>query len=344
MTLGFSVETSDDICRLLDAMPGCDVEASRLAADRQDALTKPPGSLGRLELAVQWLAGWQGRARPRLDRVEAIVFAGNHGVCAQGVAAYPPSVTGQMVRNFETGGAAINQLCRAYGAELKVVALDLDRPTADFTQAPAMTEPEMLDAVNRGAASVPDAADLILLGEMGIGNTTIAAALAAALFGGPAADWAGPGTGLDDAGMARKVAAIDAGLTRHVGRRGDPLGILQALGGREQAALAGAILAARLRRIPVLLDGYVCCAAAAVLHRLRAGALDHASAGHCSAEPGHDKLLRNLRQDPMLRLDMRLGEATGAAMALGLLRGALACHDGMATFAEAGVAKGDGAS
>ncbi|MGP1396941.1 MAG: nicotinate-nucleotide--dimethylbenzimidazole phosphoribosyltransferase [Inquilinaceae bacterium] len=344
MILEFPLETSGDIRLLLSTLPGPDAQASARAGKRQDALTKPPGSLGRLERVVQWLAAWQGRDRPRLDRVDAIVFAGNHGVCAQGVAAYPPSVTAQMVRNFETGGAAINQLCRAYGADLRVVALDLDRPTADFTQAPAMTEHEMLDAVNRGAASVPETADLILLGEMGIGNTTVAAALAAALFGGPAADWAGPGTGLGAAGLARKVAAVDAGLGRHRDQLGDPLGILQALGGREQAALAGAILAARLRRIPVLLDGYVCCAAAAVLHRLRAGALDHGLVGHCSAEPGHDRLLRHLGQDPMLRLDMRLGEATGAAMALGLLRGALACHDGMATFAEAGVATGDAAS
>lgn len=322
---------------LLRDFPSPSAAATDAARARQSALTKPPGSLGRLEEAAVWLAGWQGVERPVLDRVEVLVFAGNHGVCARGVSPYPSSVTAQMVANFRSGGAAINQLSRLYGAALSVIGLDLDRPTGDFAEAPAMTEADCLDAIGRGAAAVPDAADLLLLGEMGIGNTTVAAALCCALYGGDPADWVGPGTGADAPGIARKAEAVAAGLHRHRTALGDPFEVLRRLGGREQAALAGAILAARRRSIPVLLDGFVCCAAAAVAERLAPGGLDHCLAGHRSAEPAHGRLLGRLGLSPLLDLDMRLGEATGAAVALGVLRGAVACHAGMATFAEARV-------
>jgi nicotinate-nucleotide--dimethylbenzimidazole phosphoribosyltransferase len=252
---------------------------------------------------------------------------------------YPQEVTVQMVANFRAGGAAINQLCRANGAELDVIALELDRPTADFTQSPAMTDDETLAALNRGAAAVDPGADILILGEMGIGNSTVAAALAAACFGGEVRDWVGPGTGSDPAGIARKVDAIGRGLVRHAATKGNAGAILATLGGREQAAICGAVLAARAERIPVILDGFICTAAAAVLHAADPALLEHCLVGHASAEPGHRKLLSAIGKRPVLEFDMRLGEGSGAALALGIVRAALACHNGMATFGEAGVSE-----
>jgi nicotinate-nucleotide--dimethylbenzimidazole phosphoribosyltransferase len=306
-------------------------------ASREATLTKPPGSLGRLEELVAWLALWQGRHPPRLERVEILVFAGNHGVTAQGVSAYPAEVTVQMVANFQSGGAAINQLAKTAGASLRVTALSLDTPTADFTLAPAMDEAAFLQAVAAGAAAVSPDADLICLGEMGIGNTTAAAAIAAALFGGGGARWAGRGTGVDHAGLARKQHAIDAALARHAAALDDPLEVAAALGGRELAAILGAALAARRQSIPVLVDGFVATAAVAPLARLNADAIRNVHAAHVSAEAGHRHLLEALGLSPLLDLKMRLGEASGTAVAVLLLRAALACHTGMATFAEAQV-------
>jgi nicotinate-nucleotide--dimethylbenzimidazole phosphoribosyltransferase len=318
-------------------LPGGHPEAAAAVAGREATLTKPPRSLGRLEQAVAWLSLWQGNSPPVLDQVVILVFAGNHGVTAQGVSAYPAEVTAQMVANFATGGAAINQLAREGGAELRVIALDLDRPTADFTAAPAMTEAEFLDAVSSGYEALSPEADLVVLGEMGIGNTTAASAVSAALFGGGAKRFAGLGTGLDDAGLTRKCAAIDRALARHEAILTDPLRAAAALGGRELAAILGAALAARHRRIPALLDGFVCTAAVAPLFKLRADALDHALSGHVSAEAGHRLVLQELGLDPLLDLGMRLGEGSGAAVAVLVLRAALASHTGMATFAEAQV-------
>lgn len=324
------------LARLADTLPRFDEAAAGAARARQAQLTKPPGSLGRLEELAVFMAGWRGIAVPRIERAQALVFAGNHGVCAQGINPFPQAVTAQMVANFEAGGAAINQLCAAAGAKLAVVALDLGNPTADFTQGPAMSPGECQEAMARGAGAVDPQADIVLLGEMGIGNSTVAAALAAALLGGPAERWTGPGTGSGEALLARKKAVVEAGLARHGGL--DPLGTLAALGGREQAAICGAVLAARAARIPVILDGFICCAAAAVLHAADPRLLDHCLAGHAGAEPGHRPLLLALGKEPLLDLGMRLGEGSGAAVALAVLRSALACHAGMATFAEAGVA------
>jgi nicotinate-nucleotide--dimethylbenzimidazole phosphoribosyltransferase len=318
-------------------LPSGDPAAIATVAHREAQLTKPPGSLGALEELVAWLAHWQGKSPPQLARIEILIFAGNHGVTAQGVSAYPAAVTAQMVANFAAGGAAINQLARVAGANLRVLPLILDEPTADFTAAPAMDERAFLTAVATGYDAVPPDADLICLGEMGIGNTTAAAALAAALFGGGGERWAGRGTGVDEEGLARKRTAIDRALGRHAAALGDPLAVAAALGGRELAAILGATLAARQHHIPVLLDGFVCTAAAAPLARLRADALDHAWAGHLSAEAGHAMLLKELKLSPLLALRMRLGEGSGAALAVLLMRAALACHTGMATFAEAGV-------
>jgi nicotinate-nucleotide--dimethylbenzimidazole phosphoribosyltransferase len=320
----------------LDLPSGNPDTATRVAA-REARLTKPPHSLGRLEELVEWLSFWQGSSPPRLDKVEILVFAGNHGVTARGVSAYPAEVTEQMVANFARGGAAINQLARIAAAELRVIALDLERPTADFTEAPAMDEAEFLDAVATGYQAVPDDANLVVLGEMGIGNTTAAAAVAAALFGGGGTRFSGHGTGVDEDGLRRKQAVIDKGLARHSASLGDALRIAAALGGRELAALLGACLAARHMRVPALIDGFVSTAAVAPLAKLRADALDHARAGHRSAEMGHRLLLDELGLQPLLDLGMRLGEGSGAAVAVLVLRAALACHTGMATFAEAKV-------
>lgn len=336
-----SIASFDDVKRLIGQLPEADAAAADAARARQDRLTKPTGSLGRLEDLAVWLAAWQGREPPRLEHARIVVFAGNHGVAARGVSAYPASVTAQMVANFEAGGAAVNQLARVVDAELDVVPLDLDHPTGDLSQAAAMSETTCLDAFNRGMAALSPRPEVLALGEMGIGNTTVAAALAAGLFGGPAAAWTGPGTGLDADGVRRKSEVVEAALACHREAAGDPLELLRRLGGREVAALAGAILAARCARVPVLLDGYVTAAAAAVLHALSPDALAHVRAAHLSAEPGHHRLLERLGLVPLLHLDMRLGEASGAALALLLCRAALACHTGMATFDQAGVSRAD---
>jgi nicotinate-nucleotide--dimethylbenzimidazole phosphoribosyltransferase len=330
-----------DIRALLEHLPPGDDDAATAIAERQSRLTKPLGSLGRLEELVAWLGRWQGRELPSLDEVSVLVFAGNHGVVTRGVSAYPATVTAQMVANFERGGAAINQICETVGATLRVIPLKLDAPTADFTQGEAMTEAEFTEAVATGHDAVPPHADLICLGEMGIGNTTVASALAAALLGGGGERWAGRGTGLDDAGMARKRETIDAGLKRHQTHRADPLAASMIFGGRELAAILGATLAARRHHTPVLLDGFVATAAAAPLARLQQGALDHVQVAHCSAEAGHRGLCAELNLRPILDLDMRLGEGSGAALSISVLRAALACHLGMATFDQAGVDERD---
>jgi nicotinate-nucleotide--dimethylbenzimidazole phosphoribosyltransferase len=337
MASAHPISSLDDLRRRLGQLPPADAAAAAAATARQAELTKPEGALGRLEELAIWLAAWQGRDPPALERVAALVFAGNHGVAARGVSAYPSAVTAQMVANFEAGGAAINQLCRAAGAELTVVPLELDRPTADFCTAAAMSEAECLAAIERGMAALAPDLDLLALGEMGIGNTAAAAAICAALYGGPAAWWTGPGSGLDRHGVAHKTAVVGRGLMCHAAALGSPFEILRRLGGREIAAMAGAILAARERQVPVLLDGFVAGAAAAVLQALEPAALDHVRAAHRSAEPAHPRLLERLGLRPLLDLDMRLGEASGAALAILLCRAALACHTGMATFAGAGV-------
>ena len=246
-----------------------------------------------------------------------------------------------MVANFERGGAAINQICKSVGASLKVIPLDLDIPTADFTQSQAMSELDFVEAVATGYDTVAAGADLVCLGEMGIGNTTAASALVAALLGGGGERWAGRGTGLDDTGLSRKRKTIDAGLRRHEAHHADPLAASMIFGGRELAAILGATLAARRHRMPVLLDGFVATAAAAPLARLNPTALDHARVAHCSAEAGHGSLCAELGMRPILDLDMRLGEGSGAALCVSVLRAALACHLGMATFDEAGVDERD---
>lgn len=325
---------------LVASAKGPSATATAGASDRNGQLTKPPGALGRLEDLAIWYAGWRGDAAPRITAPQVLIFAGNHGVTAQGVSAFPAEVTQQMVYNFQAGGAAINQLAQTFGATLGVHALDLDTPTRDFTQGPAMDEGEVVAALQTGWNAVDPASDLLVTGEMGIGNTTSAAALAHALFGGEAGDWTGRGTGVDDAGLALKTRVVSDGLAANPAAKGDGLQALRCLGGREIAAMVGAIARARVEGIPVILDGFICTAGAACLATAIPGSLDHAVAGHLSAEGAHSALLSALDKPALLSMGMRLGEGSGGTLAIGILQAALNCHSGMATFAEAGVSAG----
>jgi nicotinate-nucleotide--dimethylbenzimidazole phosphoribosyltransferase len=332
----------DDIRELIKVMPGPDEAAVAAVRAREGQLTKPAGALGRLEEIVEWLAAWQGAARPHVDQPLVAVFAGNHGVVAQGVSPFPQSVTKAMVANFAAGGAAINQMCKTFDLSLKVFELALEAPTSDITQAPALDEKACAATMAFGMEALASGTDLLCLGEMGIGNTTIAAAIYHALWGGKPEDWVGRGTGVDEEGLKRKADAVARAVALHRDSLGDPLEVLRRLGGREIAAIAGAILAARIQRAPVLLDGFVVCAGAAVLQALDPHALDHCMAAHVSAEGAHAEVLRRLGKKPILDLGMRLGEGTGAALAAGIVKAAVACHTGMATFAEASVAGKEG--
>ena len=325
---------------LLKDLPDPDEDARKNAEIRNGQLTKPPGALGRLETLAIWYAGWRGEGRPDVKAPQVIVFAGNHGVASRGVSAFPAEVTSQMVANFRAGGGAVNQLALMAGARLDIHELELDRPTVDFTIGPAMSAREFALSLAAGWKSVSSDADLLVVGEMGIGNTTSAAAICAALLGGGGSRWVGRGTGMDDSGLRLKAGVVDEGLVLHAGSLGDPLEVLRCFGGRELAAMAGAVLRSRLLRIPVILDGFICTAAALPLERVAPGVLDHCVAGHVSAEAPHAALLEALGKEPLLSLGMRLGEGSGAAIAIGILRGAVACHSGMATFTEAGVSEG----
>lgn len=330
-------QSLDEIRSLLADLPAVDAEAQAAVANREPTLTKPAGSLGRLEDFSLWLAGWQGTSRPRMSRPRVTVFAGSHGVVAQGVSAFPPSVNQQMVENFINGGAAINQICKSVDAELRVMEVALEIPTNDFSQEPAMDDEGCAEAMAFGMSAIEKGLDLFAPGEMGIGNTTAAAAIAHALYGGNAGDWTGRGTGIDDATLTLKTRVVGDAIILHKNQMHDGLDVLRCVGGREIAAMAGAIIAARYSRVPVLLDGYVSCAAAAVLAAMRPDALDHCLVGHVSAEPGHIRLLEKLGKKALIDFGMRLGEGSGAALAIPLLRSAAECHNGMATFEKAGI-------
>ncbi len=330
-----------EIRRVLRELPGPDLEAGTAARARDATLTKPAGALGRLEDLSFWMSCWQGAHPPRLHRPRVAIFAANHGVAAQGVSAFPPSVTKEMVQNFVQGGAAVNQLCTIADADLRVYELDLDSPSGDITETAAMDETECAKAMTYGMMAVEPGLDLLCLGEMGIGNTTIAAALCHALYGGAASDWTGPGTGVTGPVLEAKTAAVAKAVAHHQpaiqAAGGDPFEILRRLGGLEIAAMAGAILAARMARIPVLLDGYVSGSAAAIIHALDRTALGHCQISHLSPEPGHRLLAEKLGLEPLLDLGLRLGEGSGAALAINIVKAAVACHCGMASFEDAGV-------
>jgi nicotinate-nucleotide--dimethylbenzimidazole phosphoribosyltransferase len=326
----------DDIRNLLQRLPGPDEAAERAARERDAQLTKPAGSLGELEEIAFWLASWTGR-EPAVTRPLVAVFAGNHGVVENGITPFPASVTAQMVENFAAGGAAINQICVTNDIGLKVFDLALDFPTADITRDAAMDEKTCAATMAFGMEAIAGGTDLLCIGEMGIGNTTVAAAIYHGLYGGDAEDWVGPGTGSTGELLTRKTDAVKRAVERHKDHLADPLELLRRLGGREIAAMAGAIIAARIERVPVIIDGFVATAAAAVLQAANPSALDHCLAGHVSAEPAHARALEKIGKTPLLSLGMRLGEGTGAAIAAGIVRAAALCHSGMATFAQAGV-------
>ena len=330
----------DDIRRLVADLPGPDEAAAAAVRARDAVLTKPPGSLGRLEEIAAWVAAWQGRATPAVTRPLVAVFAANHGIAGRGVSAYPQAVTRQMVANFAAGGAAINQICTAAGLGLKVFELALDQPTPDIVVEDAFDEKACAATIAYGMEAVAGGIDLLCLGEMGIANTTVAAAVYHALYGGAAADWVGRGTGVDDHGLRRKAEAVAAAVSR-TGKGAQPLEVLRRVGGREIAAMVGAILAARMQRVPVIVDGFVTTAAAAILQAMRPDAIDHCLFAHCSAEAAHSAVLQRMGKERLLDLRMRLGEGTGAALAAGIVKAAIAAHTGMATFEEAGVAGKD---
>jgi nicotinate-nucleotide--dimethylbenzimidazole phosphoribosyltransferase len=304
-------------------------------------LTKPPGSLGKMEALVEWLARWQGKARPSFDNPMVAIFAGNHGVTDQGVSAFPREVTAQMVANFTAGGAAISQICQLHELNLRVFELALELPTGDITQTAAMDDKMAAATIAYGMEAIAGKPDLLGIGEMGIGNTTIAAAIYAALYGGTGADWVGRGTGVDNAGLARKADAVDRALALHKDALISPLAVLARLGGREIAAMLGALIAARQQKIPVLIDGFVATSAAAIAHAVNPHAIDHCIFAHVSAEHAHHAALEKMGVAPLLDLGMRLGEGSGAALGMVLVKTALRLHTGMATFASAGVSGKD---
>mgnify|MGYP002883407199 CR=1 FL=1 len=331
----------EEVKKVIKSAPKANLTPSMHAQNREKNLTKPIESLGRLEEIAEWLALWQGFHPAKLENVAVHIFAGNHGIAKQGVSAFPQEVTKQMVENFNAGGAAINQLCKANNASLEVFPLDLNNPTADFSIHPALTEPEFITAFECGWKTVNTDLDLLCVGEMGIGNTSSAAAIAYANFGGDVKKWVGPGTGLDGKMLKRKEDLIYNSIKTHKASLTDSIDILRYFGGRELVAMAGAIIAARFSKVPVFLDGYVSTAAASCLAMINSMALDHCKAAHSSQEPGHALLLDRLGLRPILNLDMRLGECSGAAVAINIARCALACHNGMATFKEAGVSSKD---
>jgi nicotinate-nucleotide--dimethylbenzimidazole phosphoribosyltransferase len=326
-----------EIRDLLLLVPEGNEEAVDAVRQHDAQLTKPPGSLGRMEELVEWLARWQGKARPTLDNPMVAIFAGNHGVTDQGVSAFPREVTAQMVANFTAGGAAISQICALHELNLRVFELALELPTGDITREPAMDDKMCAATIAYGMEAIAGKPDVLAIGEMGIGNTTVAAAIFAALFGGTGADWVGRGTGVDDAGLVRKADAVDQALATHAGELGDPLAVLARLGGREIAAILGALVAARHQKIPVLVDGFVATAATAVAHAVHPEAIEHCVFAHVSAESAHGKALERMGVTPLLDLGMRLGEGSGAALGLVLAKTALHLHANMATFASAGV-------
>jgi nicotinate-nucleotide--dimethylbenzimidazole phosphoribosyltransferase len=327
----------EELASLLASLPGRDEEAAAEVRDRASEVLRPTGALARLDEVAAWLAGWQRTTRPRVERPAAAVFVADHGVADEGVSAYPAGVTAEMLRALRAGVATASVMARGLGARLEVVDVGVGRPSGNIARETALTEGRFRECFEAGRRAVAGlaGADLLVLGEMGIANTTPAAAVSTALFGGQAEYWTGRGTGISDAAYVRKVAVVEA-----VRRRADgcgPLEVLRRAGGSELVAIAGAVLEARLRSIPAVLDGFVVTAACAALEVARPGALDHCLAGHCSGEPGHRLLLDKLGKLPLLDLGLRLGEGSGALAAVPLVKLAAACLTEVATFAEWGL-------
>ncbi len=307
----------------LESMPGGDLDAGQAVAGRAAEILRPAGALARLDEVAAWVATWQHTDRPAIRRPAALIFAADHGIATAGVSNYPADVTAAMLAAYRAGRSTINAFAQVAGATVEAIDVGVGQPTGDIRLEPAMDADRFEQAAAAGRAAVEAIdADLLVLGEMGIGNTTAAAAVVAALAGGEPHDWVGRGTGVDDQGLARKRAAVSTAVDRIAGVT-DSLEVLRQVGGAELVAIAAAIVAARHRRLPVLLDGYVVTAAAFPLTLIRADAIDHCLVGHCSAEPGHRRLLERLGKRPLLDLEMRLGEGSGAMAAVPLV--AMAC-------------------
>jgi nicotinate-nucleotide--dimethylbenzimidazole phosphoribosyltransferase len=311
-----------EIRALIDKLPAVDEHA------RSQKRARTADALGRLEDIAEWLAVWQGRDVPTVEHPRVAVFAGNHGVAALGVSSQPPSMTEEAVQKLVAGSGAINQICRVVDADLRVYEMALEEPTADFTREPALGEAACVRALAYGMMAVEPGIDLLCLGDIGVGNTTAAAALACALFGGDVPDWTGPEAGLDAEGLKRKQQVIAAGLDRHREVIGDPLQALSCLGGHELAGIAGAAFAARLAHVPVLLDGFTSTVAAAVLGTVKPGLLDHCLVGQLSPGIAHRRICEHLGKTPILDLAIYAGEGVGAALAVGIARAAAVCHTG----------------
>lgn len=314
----------DDFRQLANRLPGPDEAARRRVAETNARLDKKAGSLGRLEEIAEWLAAWSGRVPPMVTRPLVAVFAGNHGMLRAGISPESMEQTAKLVELAAAGGAAINQLCAANDLGLQVFDLALDLPTADISEDAALDERGCAATMAFGMEAVAGGTDLLCIGDLGAGNGIVAAALSAALFGGTAAEWLGSKADDEAAGL------IDKALALHRGHLSDPLEVLRRVSGREFAAICGAILAARMQKIPVILDGFATTAAAAVLFRMSDGALDHCLLGHLSAEPGHAKLAARIGLKPLLDFNLAHGEGTGAALAAGIVRNAALLHSGMA--------------
>ena len=338
-----------EACREPDAV------IERQARARQAQLTKPAGSLGQLETLAVQLAALQGREAPSADRVAITVFAADHGVAARGVSAFPQAVTQQMIGNFASGGAAISVLARTLDARLEVIDVGscnaaavpagvvdarIAAGTADLSRGPAMSRVQLAQALDAGRAAVERAGqvDLFIAGDMGIANTTAATALACVLLGAAPRELVGPGTGLDAAGVSRKADLIAEALASHAGYLHDPEVVLARLGGFEIAAIAGSYVACAQAGVPALVDGFIASSAALAATHLNSAVRPWLIFAHRSAEPGHARMLAAMNAAPLIDLGLRLGEASGAAVAVPLLRLACALHNGMATFASAGVA------
>ena len=336
--------SESELSRLLETLTTPDATCAKAVENRAAQVLRPTGAFGRLDRVAAWLAGWQGTERPVVERPHAILFAGDHGVAAEGVSAYPSDITGAMVAALLAGKATASVLARQVGATLEVVDVAVGEPTGNIRTTDALSTARFDASARAGIDAVEECdADLLVVGEMGIGNTTPAAAVAASVLGGTGSDWVGPGTGVAGEALANKARVVQEALDR-VGSV-DPLEVLRRLGGAELVAIAAAVMAARRRRIPVLLDGFIATASVLPLQAAAPDALSHCLAGHCSAEPGHVRLLEHLNLEPLVDLDLRLGEGTGALAAVPLVRIAAAAVVDVATFdewAEHSPAPGDG--
>lgn len=318
----------------LERLPTCDQASQNAVRDRASNVLRPAGALQTLDEIAILIAGWHATSAPRITRPAALVFAADHGVASSSVSAYPADITASMLKAYQSGKSTLSVFAKIAGATVHAVDVGVGRPTKDIQVEAAMSQQRFDEAITAGRNTVEQLdADLLVLGEMGIGNTTAAAAVTAAILGGATTSWVGRGTGVDEEGMARKCSAVDRAVTR-IKEIKDPLEILRQVGGAEIAAMAGALVAARLRRLPVVIDGYVVTSAALPLHQISSTALDHCLFGHCSAEQGHRKVLTHLNKLPILDLSMRLGEGSGAMAAVPLITMACSGVTDVPTFQE----------